>query len=135
MVLGLKKDKGMWGMMIGLLFAVIAILILILFSMMNDNQKKNDAISDNVQVGVADALNNNLSFYNSDISYEIKKEYSISGKYAVVLLDVAGVTYRALLEYIDGEWRVLSYPRIVLSYVDFPEVPAEILKAANEVGR
>ena len=76
----------------------------------------------------------NLSFYSSGVSYEVNGFYSVAEDYAVAILDVSGVTYRALLKY-DGAWSVVDYPRMVLSYDDFPEVPESIIRDANMIGR
>lgn len=138
MALALKDSKKTWRVMTGLLFIIILVLVLVLVWMIKGNSaRKDETVLNENKAEIVAALEANLKFYSPGVSYETGKTYIVAERYAVVLLDVAGVTYKALLEYETGEdnWKVLSYPRIVFSYEDFPEVSSEVLRAANGVGR
>ena len=94
-----------------------------------------DRFEVHLESAVAAALDENLSFYSPDVEYQIGDIYMVADGYAVVMLDADGVNYRALMNNNGDGWGVLSYPRIVFSYEDFLDVPEEVLKKANEVGR
>ena len=136
MVLERKQNsRKNWNVMISLLFVAIAVLAISLVGMLISNGSDDRKASQDVESAVAAALDENLSFYSPDVEYQIGDIYMVADGYAVVMLDVDGVSYRALMNNANGNWGVLSYPRIVFSYEDFLEVPEEILKKANEVGR
>ena len=134
-----KIDKRVWIVVILLLVFTVGALIFSNLGSMNvpktsENDRGLQAILANERENILAALTDNLTFYNPDLFYNVEEVYLLSEKYAVVLLESSSVTYRALLSSNDA-WQAVSYPRIVLSYGDFSDVPVEIIKAANIVGR
>ena len=129
-----QMSRRTWNVLISLLFGAIVILAVVLIWMMFGNNGPS-AVPQDEESNIVAVLEENLGFYSPDIEYAVGRIYMVADGYAVALLDVGGVNYRALIHNSDDGWKVLSYPRIVFSYEDFPEVPDEIVKRANEVGR
>lgn len=128
----LKKTKWIGAIIILIL---VVVLIIVLIPKGNTDENVAQVVPDEEKTKIVSVLDENLKRYSADVSYKIKESYSVNDYYAVVLLDVDGVTYRALMFKDEGNWSVLSYPRLVLSYDDFTEVPEEVLNYANLIGR
>lgn len=130
-----QMSKKTWNVMIGLMFVVIAMLIIGLVGMLAGNGNSPRSASQDVKPDIVAVLNENLGLYSPEIEYQVGDIYMLDSGYAVAILNVDEVNYRALLNNANGNWEVLSYPRVVFSYEDFPEASEGIIKKANEVGR
>lgn len=128
-------SKQAWNVVISILFVAIVVLVISFVGILISNGSDSRKAPQEVESDITIALEESLRFYSPDVEYQIGDIYMVADGYAVVMLDVDGVNYRALMNNDGDGWEVLSYPRIVFSYEDFLDVPEEILKKANEVGR
>lgn len=128
-------SKQAWNVVISIMFVVIVVLVISFVGMLISNGSDSRKAPQEVESDITIALEESLKFYSPDVEYQMGDIYMVADGYAVVMLDVDGVNYRALMNNNGDGWGVLSYPRIVFSYEDFLDVPEEVLKKANEVGR
>lgn len=65
--------------------------------------------------------------------YLIDKVVVLDGEYAAVLLSIDSLTYRSVLRKENGNWVVVYFPEVVLTYKDFSEIPRDIIKSINQL--
>ena len=126
-----RVSKWVWVLMIGFLVVMIGLLIVRFWGF---NNSSSQSVLEEEQSDIVLVLDVYLSKYSPGIEYKVKDVRLIAEDYAVAVLGVSGVTYRVLLTFDEG-WSVMGYPRVVLSYIDFPDVPKDIIRSANGVGR
>ena len=54
-------------------------------------------------------------------------------RHAAVIVEVESVKYRASLSQKDNQWQLDGRPDIFLSYDNYPDTPAEIIKTINRL--
>ena len=133
----LKRHQKLVVVVVVLLVVVVVIAIIVGTSRdkMIRTYENDDVLSAQLEEeksAIVDTLNQRFKFmYNQ---YQIKKVILLDqGNYAVALLDVDSVIYRVAFAKEDGKWSVVGIPAIVLSYDDYPDVPRDVIREANNM--
>ncbi len=120
---------------------IACIITIVIFLVSQENFAKYQTSDDNSQLqskldneyyNIASTIARRYSFLND--AFQLEHIILVGdGDYAIALLSIDGSTYRALLQETTDGWKIHNYPAIVLTYADFPEVPKEIIKIANDL--
>ena len=98
----------------------------------SDNDDTLSSQLDSEKLKITSAFDMRFLFLRS--KYKIEKIALLGqGDFAVVILTLDYVEYRAIMAKEDGEWTVMDVPAIILYYYDYLTIPEEIVRAANNV--